>query len=126
MSNMSNKKRHQGKSHHHDKPQIKNHVATVEHAKATIGALSDNLKLANGLAAFATVAGVALATSAAVFEAPLIMGIAVAMAGIAAAAAVKKLRTIEPFLRHEQEESQISSMGSHHEQSKDGRTLVIR
>ena len=120
---MSTEKRHSGIQ---DEPQVKNSDAAVKHAKGTIGQLTDNLKLANGLAAFATVAGVALATSAAILEAPLIMGIAVAMAGIAAAAAVKKLRTIEPFLRHEQEESQISAMGSHHERPKDGRALVIR
>jgi hypothetical protein len=68
-----------------------------------------HVDLANGLAAGATAAGILLATSAAILEMPLMMGIAVGMAGIAAVAAVKKLRIIEPFLRAEEKQRTILS-----------------
>lgn len=55
-------------------------------------------QVVNGLGATTALAGLALAGAAVLLEAPLAMGLAVGLAGIAAFSAIKKLRIIEELL----------------------------
>ena len=98
------------------------HAEIVSHKMKT-QAHQHDVDFANGLAAGATAAGLILATSAAILEMPIFMAIAVAMAGIAAAAAIKKLRIIEPFLRAEEKQRNILSAKQKEDQTEH---MVVR